>query len=196
MAEFKILQNGDGIFYQIENLYGITTTLSRYEFLNCTISSTFSSVSDNHFDWYDLFAVSDTGFCCAVGAVLKNKTTGKFYILRYCDYDSSYFYADGTFARNNRVTLYAIDDENVINDINALLNQVPEDELDWLASKDPSEIAKIVSAVIFFGVIPLAIIVFCVITLIKTKKKMYRAPLIVLMSSAVVLLISAIILYF
>ncbi|MBR5773399.1 MAG: hypothetical protein IKY44_00980, partial [Clostridia bacterium] len=129
---------------------------------------------------------------------LKEKPTGAIYILRYSDYDTSYFYADGGFARldyGRNYRVYKITDEALIDDVYDLINARPEDELDWLAGTDPSKVQKIISSIFFFGVLPLAVIVLCVIALIKSKKKFYRVPLITLIASTAILMIAAILCY-
>lgn len=197
MTEFQKLRDGECDYYEIENGYGIVSLLDYEDYSDITAKSAvaFSNVSEANFLWLDLYATGDKGFACGVGAVVKEKETGDLYILRFSDYDSSYFYADGTFARYKNVTLYAIDNEDVAYNIDQLINTRPDDELDWLVGKEPSKTQKIVSAIVFFIVIPVGIIAFCVIMLVRAKKKMYRCPLIVLMSAAALLLISALIVF-
>lgn len=196
--EFNKILNGENVdFYTIENLFGVQMSMWKSEYQDCTREIYTTSISDYVF--YDLYATgSDYSFSCVVGAVVKNIYTGTLGIIKYSDYDSSYFFADGSFNQNtkNSVTIYAIDDEDLQDRISEFLVQTPDDELDWIVGEDPTHTSKVVSAIIFFGIIPLAIVAFCVIMLIKAKKKMYRTPLIVLLSSTVLLILSAIILYF
>ena len=199
MEKFEGLKHGGNVSsYKVYNKYNFNQTITYAQFNSCTASGTTNNVSDNYYEWYDLYAIESAGYYSyVIGAVVKNKQSGKLSIIKFEDYDTSYFFADGSFDRtpNKTITLYGIDDEVLANEINEMLKKVPDDGLDWLAGKDPSEIVKVVSAVFFFGLIPLAVIVFCIIALKKTKKKMYRAPLIVLLSSAIATFVAAVMLY-
>ena len=203
MLDFSSLRHGYLKDFKIKNQYGISGTLSQEHYFDALYNSVrTSSVSDKDYDWIDFYCVDyNNDISCIVGAVLRSKTTGKIYLLRYSDYNTSYFFADGQLDRNNTdrtkmYTLYEVEDTKVIEYINSIFDALPEDGLDWLAGIEPGKLQKIISAIVFLGVLPLAILVLCLIALIKSKRKFYRVPLITLIASSAVLIISAIILYF
>jgi len=164
-----------------------------------TIPVSISKISDTYFEWVDLYSYDpDKGLSVLSGAILRSRYEDDVYLLRYTEFDSSYFYADGRFAQLDSGKLYnvhLITDEEAIETLDRLIDARPDDELDWIVGSEPSKVKKIISSIFFFGIVPVAIIVFCAVMLKKSKKKMYRAPLIVLLSSAALLLISAIMLY-
>lgn len=179
--------------------YGIKMDFNPYEYSDTYKSVTITKISNSYFDWVDLYSYdSSKGLSVLSGAVLKSKRSDDTYILFYKDFDSSYFYADGSFAKLDSgkiYNVYKITDDTLIKRIDSLIDERPEDDLDWLAGTEPGYTTKLISAIFFFGVIPLGLIVFSAIMLKKCKKKMYRAPFIVLMSASAVLLITAIIVY-
>lgn len=200
MDTFTNMQNGYAESYTLKTTYNIEMELKREDYLAALENpTTITHMSSTYYEWVDLYSTDpDTRLSVLSGAVLREKSTGAICILRYSDYDTSYFYADGSFARldyGRNYRVYKITDEALIDDVYDLINARPDDDLDWLAGTEPGYATKLISAIFFFVIIPLGLIVFSAIMLKKCKKKMYRAPFIVLMSSAAVLLITAIIVY-
>ncbi|MBR5272110.1 MAG: hypothetical protein IKU25_01760 [Clostridia bacterium] len=142
------------------------------------------------FSGYPVYAVDpQSDLMYAVGEILYYSSGWDFYFLSYGEYDESYFTGyQGRFdlSNYNEVRLYKIEDEDFTEQLYNIVSFVPDDDLGWLAGEKVSPTTTAVVGGIFFIGLPLAVCAFCVVMLIKSKKKMYRFPLIALLSAAAI----------
>ncbi len=204
LEEYKNIAQGIADDYLIYSYY--STEVFRFSGVKYddwsdsgTITVDANSLSD--YDCYYIFATDDKElFEVECGMVLYDYYHDKLYLLKYSDYDSSYFYSDGGFNEkvDKEVTLYLLEDDPLEKEIVNFVNTEPKDDLDWLVSdhNEVNDTVAIVFCSIVFGIIPLATFVFAIVMLIMVKDKKYRRPytaiafgsLLVLVSCAVVLL--------
>lgn len=117
------------------------------------------------------------------------KTTG--FVLRQIHYNGPdvYYYlsyengAENKDSPGEKLVLYRLDDENLSMQLSEYYDTLPEDELDWLFN-ETSDTGALVLCTLFFGILPLGVIVFSVIMLAVYKNKYSKAGYIVMISAS------------
>lgn len=150
------------------------------------------------FGWYYIYGRDSRDvFRYECGLVLRDMATDELYLLRYDDYDRTYFYRDGEFAadHDDEVTVYKLRNEALRQQLIEFYDTQPEEELDWLVEEETSFAVTGVIAGLFFGFLPLAVVAFAVIMLIRVKERAYRIPFILLLASAAAVFASFVVLF-
>lgn len=126
-----------------------------------------------------------------MGLILHNSTDGEFYLIYFPEYERNCFYGDGSFAFESDVTakLYVLDDPSLQSRLEEVYSRLPDDELDWIVNDEQSSDFKlIVMSVFLFGLLPLALIIWSVLMLVRKVRRPYKAVFATLaVSSAVII---------
>lgn len=198
--EFLRIQQGESSVYSTSNYYdSVSVMLSKEEYQQWLQGEVveMTALDVENYEYHDIYSCdSHDVFRQNSGLVLRDAATDALYLLDYRDYDRTYFYADGIFATDHdgAVKVYMLEDETLRKELIQCYDTLPEEDLDWLVPYEPSESTTIVVSIIFFGVLPGAIMVFSVVMLIVVKKRQYRIPFIILLCSAATVLIAFILL--
>ncbi|MBQ4105234.1 MAG: hypothetical protein IJC86_02465 [Clostridia bacterium] len=194
LAEYEKLAQGDSSTYSTDNFYDTEMTISRSEFDSWCNGTpmTITAYELMAHDQYYIYASDNTGkveYECAM--VLRDYKTDELYLLRYSEYDRSYFYSDGTFAIDNYedVTVYILEDPELEKRLLDCYDTIPEDDLDWIVTEDVSTGVALVFCTVVFGVLPLILVGLAITLMVVVKDKKYRrAFIIMLVGSAIVIL--------
>ena len=198
ISTFMQLKTANADNYTIENDYGITMPVKPADYKSLDSGEMLVSPKgqlgfDLRFYRYNVYAVDvKTDLMIVVGEILQEIGTQNYYFLDYADYDETYFDSDGYFsiATSKEVRIYKIDaneQKSFVESMNTLVDERPDDDLGWIGGDETSDTMTAVVGAIFFIGLPLAAAVFCVIALVRSKKKMYRFPLITLLCTSVTL---------
>ena len=196
--EFLSLKDGIANSYSVKNDYDISREISKKDYdkwCNGTAIK-MSAYELNDYNQYSIYTQSSQKtLLCECGLIFHDYYTDEVYLVRYSDYDRTYFYSDGSLATDHEeeVTVYVLEDEKLKAELLELFDQLPEDELDWLVSDEPETGVILVFSIIVFGIIPLALIVFSMVMLFVIKDKKYRAPFIFIIIGSVMVIISLIV---
>lgn len=188
--EFLQLEDGEAKSYITFNDYNMVVSISPEEYEEWS-SGDAEEMTINELDSYYSYMIhgciteENFGFMC--GYIYQNLFTDELYLLRLDENSNPY-----DSGRNVKFTVYELEDGELKDRLIENYNYLPEDELDWLVSDEPSKEAAGVFSVIVFGVIPLAVVIFAVVMLIIMKERKYRRPFIILLSGASAVLVSCI----
>lgn len=113
-----------------------------------------------------------------MGLILHNTADGEFYLIYFPEYERNCFYGDGSFAFESDVTakLYVLDDPSLKSRLEEVYSRLPDDELDWIVNDENSSNLKlIVMSVFLFGLLPLALIIWSALMLVRKVRRPYKA---------------------
>lgn len=135
---------------------------------------------------FDLYSASEDELILSdVGRIFRKSDEGgliyTYYLLDYREYDSSYFYSDGSLAldSNKKFVLYELTDANAARNLDESYSKEFKDEEEKKddSKEEDSDIGTIIVIallVICFVVIPLVIGVLATIFGFKARKRIYR----------------------
>ncbi len=182
LQEYEEILNGTADEYLIYDFYGYASYVLSAEDYNNWINGkavTMSASSIDNYDRFPVYAIDDMSlFESECGLLLYDMYLNKTYLIRYSDYDSSYFYSDGSIdtTTDKPLKVYTIEGGDVKDDLLTFLYTEPVDELDWLVAEEVGESVALVFCSIVFGVLPLAAFIFCVVMFFVVKDKKYIRP--------------------
>ena len=111
-----------------------------------------------------------------------------FYLIHYPDYSEEYFYASGSFSMegDRRAQFLRLADEELTQKLSTYYGIVPEeDDLEWVVPDELSETAVFWMTLILFGILPVALMAFCLVWIfVKQPKNPYFAVLCVIIFAA------------
>ena len=207
-SEFEQMKQGKGTNFSTKNyhfnsFYGISLgTYSNWKASSEVINFPASKISSSTYDQYPLFVTDSFGLLnyeCGIIFRQTDESGGSdYYLLEYADYDRTYFYADGTLAddHDGLLTAYKLEDEKFSAELTEFYDTMPSDELDWIVGNDRSDVVTLIFSTIFFGIIPLAVIVFALIVFIKSRQTGYRRAAIAMLSGASTVIIAFLLILF
>lgn len=193
VEEFENFSKGIADTYITDNHYysSYSITADDYSEWVSGTSMKVKAIEVDHYDQYFIFAYDEgSGYGIECAMVLRDYSTDELYLLKYNDYDKSYFYSGGMFDTysNKKVTLYKLENEALHQKLIACYDAEIEDDLDWLVVEEVNATVAAVFCSIVFGFVPFALMVFSTVMLIKLKDKKYcRTYIIMLVGSALVL---------
>lgn len=187
--EFLKLKNGMPTEYVVSGNYADWISVSINEFDTWCESSTVTIDADDvynqHYSY--IYATDNQNMVVhEVGMILMDTFTEEIYLLRYDDYGASCFDELGTFIPEvlETVTVHALEDTS-------LETRLRDDFFAYQTDVAYGEVSSVVAGVfatILFGIVPLAVMIFAVVMLIKVKDKKYRRGFAVMITGTAVLL--------
>ncbi len=200
--EFEQLKLGKGINFSTKNnylnsFYNINLgTYSNWKESSTVINFPASKIPAPASDRYSFYVSDSSGMLnYEAGIILRiagESGNNEYYLLEYADYDRTYFFADGTLAEDHdgMLSAYKLENEILAAELTAFYDEMPSDELDWVVGEDKSDVLTLVFSTVFFGIIPLAVILFSIIMLVKSRKVGYRRAAYLMLSGAGVVILS------
>ncbi|MBQ4568716.1 MAG: hypothetical protein IJA62_01445 [Ruminococcus sp.] len=196
LQEYKDITRGVANKYSIWNYYGY----NKFEFTDADYKGwlqggtvTMDASKVYNYDLYNVCAVDDTLlFNSECALILHDYYSDELFLLSYGDYDSRYFYGDGSFNAEGgkEVTVYTLEDEKLRNELTTFVNTEPEDELGWLVVEKVNETAALTFCGVVFGVLPLGLLVFSVVMLFFIKDKKYIRPYVVMAAGSLLVILA------
>ncbi len=177
--------------YRTESYYGDTLTLSFeevYDWIDSQNAEVLNSARIDNYSQYSLYSTDSGGFFgVESGMILRERMfteqeSNVYYLIYYPEYDRSYFYADGSIAKEEDIDLvaYRLNDNALESKITTLYDTLPEDDLDWLVEGEISDKTLAILSLVLFGIIPAAVIAVALIFILRKVSRPYRGCLIAL----------------
>lgn len=152
------------------------------------------------FEDFDLYSASEDELILSnVGRIFRKTDEGgliyTYYLIDYREYDSSYFYSDGTLAldSNKMFVLYELTDVDAARDLDESYSKEYEEEENDSFKESDGDIGAIIVIVLLavcFVVIPLVIGILATIFGFKSRKKIYRGLFFVIAALSATVILS------
>lgn len=187
--------------YKTTSNYGESLMLSSEDiydhWINGGISEVMPSSQLDSYQEYSLYSTDASGcICIKIGEIFRMESlleeeSDTYFLVYYPEYDRTYFYADGSFAREDDVdvVIYKLNDYDLKTRLSNMYDTLPEDDLNWLVDEEVSDAILGVVSLILFGIFPAAVIAVALIFILRKVHRPYRDCLIALAVCCAVIII-------